>query len=418
MSKKTAEELLEDLGKDFKEYKEKNDQSLKALEENNGTSELKEELAKRDAELDKKNAELKVFADQKAADDEANKARDEKIDSLLAKGGRPGREGKTPEQSDEYKSAFVEEFMRRGREDNLATRSGEAYQGSGEDGGWTIPEGLDTEILTQMRTESPMRRLARVMTVGQAAYSQLVRDGNAGSGWVGETDDRPETDNPRLAKFTPNFGELYANPSVTQQMLDDAFFDVAAWYEEEVAESFAEKEGGSFIVGDGVNKPKGLLVYPTALTDDKTRAYGTVQHRLSEGAGVIGGDDIINLTYDLKASFRQNGVFMMTGTTLATCRKLKNANGDYLWQQSLILGQPSTLSGYAIEEEEEMPAVASGALSIAFGDIAKAYRILDVRGIRTLRDPYTRKPYVQFYSTKRVGGGVANTQAVKLLKVA
>ena len=411
--------IAEKLLKSFEEYKETNDKRIADVEKGKGTAELEEKLEKQNEALSAAQKELQEVGKLKAANEEFEK----RMIEMEKKAGRPAKDDGVSAEEVEYKNAFVGKkgFLRKGITAEIdaliETKSGSAYQGSDPDGGYAVPDGMDTNILSILRDMSPMRRLANVMQVGQARYSQLVNDGNAGSGWVGEVDPRPETQNPKLAKFTPYFGEIYANPAATQQSLDDIFFDVEDWYGREVAEAFSEKEGDSFIAGDGVNKPMGLLAYPTAATADGARAYGTLQELTTAAAGVLDGDDVIDLVYSLKSGYRQNGSFLSNSTTLAAIRKLKDSTGQYLWQPSLILGQPSTLAGYGIEEEEGMPDVASGAFSLAFGDIGRAYKILDVRGIRTLRDPYTNKPYVHFYTTKRVGGGVVDTRAVKLLKV-
>ena len=407
----STEVLLEALGKSFDEFKSTNDQRLTDIEKRNGTAELEEKLAKQDAAISNAEKELKELNAVKAANDEMAK----RIEAMELKQGRPGKANGQPAEDNEYKDAFLGGFMRKGNESGLDVKSGQTLVDA--DGGYAVPDGMDQNILKLLHDQSPMRRLATVMTVGQARYSQLVADGKAIAGWVGEVAPRPETQNPTLAKFNPNFGELYANPAATQTVLDDAFFNVESWYNEEVAMAFAEQEGTAFVSGDGVDKPMGLIAYPTAATADSTRPYGTIEHVETDLAGTIGADDLISLVYKLKAGYRQGANFMLNGESLTEVRKLKDANGNYLWQPSLTLGQPSTLLGYAVEEDESLPQVASGALSLVFGDIRRAYKILDVRGIRTLRDPYTNKPYVHFYTIKRVGGGVANTQAVKLLKI-
>ena len=410
---KTAEQLLEELGNNFNEFKETNDKRLAKIEKSEGISELEEKLGKVNEDLDAKGDKLKELEKVKAANDELK----ERFDQMEAKGNRPGSD-KGDGQSDEYKDAFLSGFMRKGKDEALLElKSGTGYQGSDPDGGYAIPDGMDETILQLLGNQSQMRRLSTVMPVGQARYSQIVSAGNAGAGWVDEVDARPETTNPTLDKFTPMFGELYANPASTQHLLDDGFFDVEAWYNDEISQVFAEKEGEAFVMGTGVNQPKGILSYATAATADNVRPYGTIEEMSSATAGAIEGDDLIDLTYKLRAGYSAGAQFLMARTTVAAVRKLKDNEGRYLWQQSLILGEPSTLAAFPVAEEESMPAVAAGAFAVAFGDFKRAYKILDVRGIRMLRDPYTNKPYVHFYTTKRVGGGVSNTQAIKLLKV-
>ncbi|WP_134638343.1 phage major capsid protein, partial [Pseudomonas aeruginosa] len=208
---------------------------------------------------------------------------------------------------------------------------------------------------------------------------------------------------------------LYANPQATQTSLDDMFFDAEGWLNSEVGREFSEKEGSAFLLGDGVNKPKGLLAYPFAVAGDKTRPYGTLQRLVSGNAGALNGDNLIDLVQAVKAGYRRAGVWMMNNLTVAYVRKLKDSEGNYLWRPGLEVGQPSSLLGYGITENEDMPDIAADANALAFGDFKRAYTIVDRIGTRVLRDPYTNKPYVGFYTTKRVGGMLVDSQAVKVL---
>ena len=409
---KEALELLEKTGKDFEQFKSTNDARLKELEAKSGTAERDEKLSKINDSLDAAEKRLKELDGLKSQ----SEALEQRLESFELKQNRPGTTGGASKEDQQYRDTFVDDWMRRGRQQHeLETRAGSV--GSDPDGGFTVPEMLDTNIIELLRDDNIMRRYASVMAVTSDEYKQLVNIGGAGSGWVGETAARAATASPSVAQFAPSFGELYAEPATTQKLLDDAVFDVEAWYADEVAKQFALMEGGAFWTGDGTNKPKGLLAYTTAATGDATRAYGTIQHRETATAGVIGADDVIDLTYDLKAGYRNNAMYFTNTTALRSIRKLKDTDGNYLWQRSLEMGQPSMLNGYGIDVDDSIPDVATGTLSLAFGDMSRAYKILDVRGIRTLRDPFTNKPYVKFYTTKRVGGGCANTQAVKLLKI-
>ena len=210
-------------------------------------------------------------------------------------------------------------------------------------------------------------------------------------------------------------GEIYSNPQATQTSLDDIFFNAEEWLNSEVAREFSEKEGNAFLLGNGTNKPKGLLAYPLLTTADDVRAFGSLQKIISGAAGAFTGDKLIDLIHSLKAGYRANGKFMMGNLTVAYVRKLKDSEGNYLWRPGLEAGQPSSLLGYGITENEDMPDIAADANAIAFGDFKRAYTIVDRIGTRVLRDPYTNKPYVGFYTTKRVGGMLVDSQAVKVL---
>ena len=214
--------------------------------------------------------------------------------------------------------------------------------------------------------------------------------------------------------------ELYAMPAATSQLLDDSAVNIDQWLAEEVNIAFARQEGTAFVTGDGVNKPKGFLSYPTV--DDSAWAWGSVG---TKSTGVAGGfaptnqtDILIDLIYSLRAGYRSNATFVMNRATESAVRKFKDTEGDYLWHPSYQPGLPPTVLGYSVAESEDMPNMAAGSTSIAFGDFSRGYLIVDRVGIRVLRDPYSAKPYVLFYTTKRVGGGVADFQAIKLLKFA
>jgi HK97 family phage major capsid protein len=326
-------------------------------------------------------------------------------------------------QSAEVKAhrAGFDAFMRRGVEDGLAQLEVQAKLRTTQDadGGFAVPEELDRDILDRLTNVSPMRQIANVVTVGRG-YKKLVNKGGTTSGWVGEEDARPETNTPQLAALEPFWGEIYANPAATQTMLDDAFFNVEAWLAEEIEMEFALQEGGAFITGDGVKKPKGFLAYTTAATGDKTRAFGVLQHIAGGAAAALpaNGDKFIDMVQALNPRLRTGAVWTMNSLTTGAIRKLKDSDQNYLWQPGLKEGQPTTLLGYRVVEMEDMPDVAADALPIAFGNFQRGYKITDRIGIRVLRDPVTTKPYIHFYTTKRVGGYVEDANAIKLLKIA
>jgi HK97 family phage major capsid protein len=233
---------------------------------------------------------------------------------------------------------------------------------------------------------------------------------------------RPETSTPTFTEVVPAAGELYANPAASQQMLDDAMFDVEKWLAHEIATEFARAEGMAFVKGTGTSQPLGFLSSPNATTADGTRPMGTLQ---TIGTGVAGGfatsdpeDVLIDLVQALRSPYRQGAVFVMNSATAAEIRKFKTADGAFMFQPSLAAGQPSTLLGYPLIEAEDMPDVAAGSLSIAFGNFKAGYVIAERNATTILRDPYTHKPYVHFYATKRVGGQVVNSESIKLLQFA
>jgi HK97 family phage major capsid protein len=258
--------------------------------------------------------------------------------------------------------------------------------------------------------------------VGSAGYRKLIASDGTPSGWVAYEADRPETGTPSFTEIVPASGELYANPAASQQMLDDAMFDVEKWLAEEIATEFARAEGAAFVSGSGVNQPLGFLSSPVSAALDAVRPMGTLQ---TIGTGVAGGfaaadpeDALIDLVQALRSPYRQGAAFVMNSATAAEIRKFRTADGAFMFQPSLAAGQPATLLGYPLIEAEDMPDIAAGSLSIAFGNFKAGYVIAERIATTILRDPYTHKPYVHFYATKRVGGQVVNSEAIKLLQFA
>ena len=296
-----------------------------------------------------------------------------------------------------------------------ATIEMKAFTGvSGDAGGYAVPREVDAQIDAVLKGISPIRGIANVVKVGSAGYRKLVTTGGTPSGWAAENAARPETATPVFVEIVPPTGELYANPAASQAMLDDAAFDVEAWLAGEIAMEFAKAEGAAFVGGSGSGRPKGFLTQPTAATADGVRAFGTLQYLASGTAGDFSAspqERLIDLVQALRAPYRQGASWVMNANTLARIRKLKGSDGHPLWQ-------PARLLGYPVVEAEDMPDIAANALSIAFGNFAAGYLIAERAETAILRDPYTNKPFVSFYATRRIGGCVADSEAIKLLKFA
>jgi HK97 family phage major capsid protein len=348
-----------------------------------------------------------------------NRAIDEQrrvLDDLVMKRARPPL-GRAGTGGDEHKDAFAA-YIRRGEE--MALRQAEVKAmstGSDPDGGYLVPDELDTEIGRRLAELSPMRAIATVRQVSGAVLKKPFATSGMAVGWVGETAARPQTNSAQLAELQFPTMELYAMPAATASLLDDAALDVESWIAQEVEAAFAEQEGIAFVTGDGVNKPRGLLDYPTVA--DSAWSWGNIGHVASGVDGAFGAnpsDRLIDLIYALKAGYRQNGRFLMNRRTQAAIRKFKDADGNYLWTPPATAGGDASLMGFPLSEAESMPDIAANALSIAFGDFRRGYLVVDRTGVRVLRDPYSAKPYVLFYTTKRVGGGVQNFEAIKLMK--
>lgn len=291
-------------------------------------------------------------------------------------------------------------------------------KGASDEGGYLAPSEWDRTIADKLVLVSPMRQICFVQPTSKASFKKLFNKKGTASGWVGETTARPATNNPTFAEMEYTTGEIYANPAATQQILDDAEIDIEAWLAGEVLQEFAYQEGAAFVSGDGTNKPTGILTYVTGGTNAAKHPYGAIVAVNSGSASAITADGIIDLIYDLPSVYTGNARFIMNRKTQGIIRKLKDGQGNYLWQPSYVAGQPATLSGFPINEIPDMPDVAANALPIMFGDFNKGYMILDRIGVRVLRDPYSNKPYVSFYTTKRVGGGLLDPQPLRALKVA
>ncbi|MBK6802744.1 MAG: phage major capsid protein [Novosphingobium sp.] len=337
-----------------------------------------------------------------------------RLDRVSRAAARPAIGGGAP-ASPELKG-FVDGYLRRGREAELKSISGAVAA----DGGFAVPREIDALIAQQLKTISPIRAIAQVVQTGSAGYRKLVTAGGSASGWVSEVAARPETTTPKFNEIAPPMGELYANPAATQAMLDDADFDIEAWLASEIAMEFARAEGAAFVGGTGTNQPRGFLAAPTAATSDATRPFGTLQFLASGNASAFDASPelkLIDLVHALKSGHRQGAVFVMNSKTLATVRKFKAADGTFLWQPGILDGQPARLLGYPVIEAEDMPDVAAGTFPIAFGNFKAGYLIAERKATTILRDPFTNKPFVNFYATKRVGGQVLDSDAIKLLKI-
>lgn len=401
-----ATKVLTELKTTFEAFKEANNKELADLKKGLGDVVQSEKV-------DRINAEVETL--QKSID---------QINQAIAAAQLGGGDVEDPDKK-AYSNAF-DKFFRRGAEaglQDLAVKAA-ASSSSDPDGGYTVPDQMEQTIDRVLTTVSAMRRISRVVNISTSVYKKLVNQGGAGSGWVGEKSSRPQTDTPTLSELSFPTMELYANPAATQNLLDDSAVDIAAWLADEVNIEFAEQEGTAFISGNGVNKPRGILDYDTVA--DASYVWGKLGFIATGVAADIvdsthnGVDALTDLVYALRQGYRQNASFLMNRKLQAAVRKLKTI-GDtegYLWQPSVQAGQPSTLLGYPLVDDDNMSDVGSNAFPIAFGDFSRGYLIVDRQGIRVLRDPFTAKPYVLFYTTKRVGGGVQNFEAIKLLKCA
>lgn len=386
-------QVADELKNRFEEFKSANDKRLDAIVQEKGA------LA---GQVEKLNNQLTELSNLKSV-----------LEKELAEIKRPAR-GKSVDS--EHRAAFSN-FIRKGIEQGLTELQQKSMQvGVDADGGYAVPMELNTDILSALRNEVVMRQECTVLTVGTPDWKRLVNEGGIASGWVGETDARPETGTPKLGVISPVWGEIYGNPHATQTMLDDALFNVESFIVNELSQEFAEREEIAFTLGDGDKKPKGFLAYGCSTKSDKERDLRKLQN-IAADASDLAADNLVELIYSLRKPYRSGAKFMMNNQSLLAARKLKDSQGNYLWQPGLQVGQPSSLAGFAVAENEQMPDIGdeSGKSPIAFGNFKRGFYIFDRIGIRMLRDPYSKKPFVGFYTTKRVGSMLNDSCAIKLL---
>jgi len=316
-----------------------------------------------------------------------------------------------------YKKAFTN-YLRKNNAGCDMEEQKSLSVGSDPDGGYAVTPDMSGRIASLVYETSPLRQVANVAIIGTDALEGFNDLTEATSGWVGEIDTRNETGSPRIGEWRIPVHEQYAEPRATQKLLDDALFDIEGYLATKIAERLTRMENAAFINGDGIKKPRGILTYPDGVPSSDN--FSVIEQIPSGADGDFAaenaGDVLINLVYSLKAPYRENAVFMMNRDTLAAVRKLKDSNGSYLWQPDFQQKHGGTLLGFQVIEAEDMPAIGEDSLSIAFGDFNAAYQIVDRQGVRVLRDSFTAKPYVKFYTTKRVGGDVINFEAIKLMR--
>jgi HK97 family phage major capsid protein len=385
----------------FDAFKQANDERLAGIERRSADVLTEEKVARIDTALTETRA---------------------KIDALMLAQARPhlGGERKAFDPASTERKARFDRYVRKG--DGLDMEVKALSEGSNADGGYTVPLEIERTIDRVLSQASPIRAIASVRAIGGGTYRKPITTAGAASGWVGETGSISQTGTPTLAALDFPAMELYAMPAATQTLLDDSQVDIEQWLADEVQIVFAEQEGAAFVNGDGSNKPTGFLHYTTVA--DASWVWGKIGYVASGADGAFVDDEdapadaLLNLAYAPKQGYRANGRWVMNRKTESRVRKFKDANGNYIWQPGAAAGQPATIFGYSVTEAEDMPDIASNSYSIAFGDFARGYLIVDRVGIRVLRDPYSAKPYVLFYTTKRVGGGVQNFEAIKLMKFA
>ncbi|WP_246164340.1 phage major capsid protein [Blastochloris sulfoviridis] len=388
----------------FAAYRDANDERLAALERRSSTDVLSEEkVARIDAALERQQAIL---------------------DELAVKARRPalgtGERAADDAARREHKSAF-DAYVRTGETAGLKRLEKKALSaGTGADGGYTVTAEVEREIGRRLAAISPIRAISGVREISLGTYRKPFMTTGFSAGWVGETGARAQTNTPTLAELAFPAAELYAMPAATPTLLEDSAIDIEQWIAAEVETAFAEQEGTAFVTGDGNGKPKGFVACTTVA--NSAWQWGKLGFIATGAAAAFPAanpsDVLVDLVYALRAGYRQNGTFVMNRKTQSAVRKFKDSQGSYLWQPPASADGRASLMTFPIVEAEDMPDIGANALAIAFGDFRRGYLVVDRQGVQILRDPYSAKPYVLFYTTKRVGGGVQDFDAIKLLKFA
>lgn len=445
---------VDDLGKAFEDFKAANDTRLKEMEANGKADPVTEEkVNKLNDEVERlqgvvedagKDAEKKL--EEAVAAERAE--REGAMDALKTAMRRTGHGGANDGEASEVKDAIAFETMTRTQasgvssvlrepitvenvdldayrsyrdafpmairfnKDDLTPEQTKALSaGSAPDGGLWVSPAVSARVITVENESSPMRALAAVETIGTDSLELMVDKNRAVAGWVAETAARPETGTPQMEKKVIAVHELYAAPRATQKLLDDANVDVEAWLAGKVADEFVLMENTAFVNGDGVGKPRGFLTYPAGT------AWGQIEQVVSGTSAVVEADGLHDLQASLKERYQPGASWLGARAVVSSIRKIKDTTDQYLWQPGLAAGMPGTLLGNPFRFAADMPALAADSLSVAYGDFRRAYVIVDRIGIRVLRDPFTAKPSVEFYTTKRGGGDVVNFEAIKLQKL-
>jgi len=395
-------EMIEAIGRAFEQFKAENDARIKQIE---GKGNVDPILAEK---IDRINADLTAMS--------AMKRQLEAIETAVARQQFPGG-GRIIDPVKAAHTKAFDKWFRKGIDDGLKDLEIKASAStlSDPDGGFTVPEEVDEAIDRVAITVSAMRRICSTMTISTDTYKKLVGVGGATSGWVAEKAARAETSTPTLVEIAINTKELYAMPAATQMLLDDSRVDIGAWLADEVSVVFNQEESESFITGTGVTEPKGIAAY--TMVANANYVWGKIGYIAGGHATLINDmDKLIDLQHALKSVYRNGASWLMADSTLQVLRKFKDGDGNYIWRPGLLLDAPDTLLGKPVEIDDNVAVIAGSSYSIFYANFKRAYLIVDRLGTRVLRDPYTSKPYVLFYTTRRVGGGIILYEAIKALK--
>jgi HK97 family phage major capsid protein len=396
----------ETLARAFEEYKSANDLRLTEIERRGSADVLVDEkLSRMDRVIDKLQNDVTS------------------VKTALRRPGKGGESRVQIEGDGEYKAAFLR-YVAKGVEHDLSSMATKDMSVIGDpQGGYSAPAEMADRIITRQFDTTPMRQLATVMNISSEAVEMLRDTNEPDAQWVSELGTRTDTDQGNIGRIRIPVHELYAQPKATQKLLDDSMLNIEEWLINRVAGKFSRKENTAFVTGDGIGQPRGFLSYSTAATGDSSRSWGVIEHVATGSDGAFASsssaDVLIDLMHKLRVGYLPEATWLMSRSVADAVRKFKDSSSElYVWQPGLQAGTPSTLLGHPVLLAEDMPSIASGSYSIAFGNFKEAYTIVDRIGVRVLRDPYTAAPFIKFRCNKRVGGDVVNFEAVKLLKFA
>lgn len=432
MDIKNLADTIDAQGRAWEEFKKTNDEIVKAKADGKAVADLEAKLAVIGEDLDKL-AEIKSQFEEimtklnRPGMGESNADLDAEVKQFNLQRRAHAQAGARVDDVDSgvysaYKNAFWN-LIRKGNIAALTADEQKAMQaGVDSDGGYLLPSPTVGMIAKKVYELSPIRQIANVMTISADALEGINDLDEASCGWVSETGTRSDSTTPTVGKYRIEAHEMYSMPKVTQKLLDDAAVDIESWLAAKVADKFARTEAAAFITGTGVGQPRGFADYTTAATADSSRSWGTVEHVKTGANGAFHttqADPLFELIGAMKTAYLANARWVTRREVITAIRKFKTTTtSEYIWQPGLQAGQADKLLGYPIVIAQDMPALATGSNSMYFGDFKEAYTIVDRIGVRTLRDPFTAKPYVVFYSTKRVGGGLVNSEAIKAINFA
>lgn len=427
-----AKKAVEELNSAFSEFKAKNDERLAQLEERGEDAVTVEQVKKIESFMDDAQARLDAFEVQVKnlgrfeADEEGHRIDLQKkaVDWHRFEAGYRGPDVWGVEQVKEYRDTFIA-WARTGvealepKQVRMLNEIKALSAGTNPDGGYLVTPDMSGRTVQRIFETSPVRAYAAVQPITTGQLEGIHDNDEFSAGWVSELGSRAATATAQLGKWAIPVHEMFANPAASQTILDDAILDVEAWIGQRVGEKFGRVESAAFVNGTGVGQPRGFLTYP-----DWTAAGTYEQDAIEQfdtgvngayAAAPAGGDVLIQALYGLKQQYRANATWFMNRATASLTRRIKDSDGAYVWSPGIAAGQPASLLGYPVASFEDMPDPGTGTLSVAVGDMRAAYQIVDRAGIRTLRDPYSSKPSVHFYSTKRVGGDVIDFEALKII---